>query len=318
MPKIAIRSLLGLLVLVTFAVPARADLVEVVMRDGAVFDGVLVREDRNEVVIRLAHGTVGVSRSDIESVNRLGPAPAPKPSENRLPGWEVVFDRVLRHPEARSIRQIPATVINEGVLRHVPYMSHRFGSVELNLFGDPEAPACVEVGIFKGRPMTDEAKRACVRLMCEILAHEEDRRVVASLNLTGPDLQRARGFAFEITPPDAEDAYGGWWISVYDEAALEVARANADELRAVTTSNRGSSAGERDHLDWRADDYAHARPRRAPRPSVPQRAETPPAPSTESSAVDSGSGGGSVYVRGYYRKDGTYVRPHTRRAPRRR
>lgn len=28
--------------------------------------------------------------------------------------------------------------------------------------------------------------------------------------------------------------------------------------------------------------------------------------------------GGPVYVKGYYRKDGTYVRPHTRRAPRRR
>lgn len=30
------------------------------------------------------------------------------------------------------------------------------------------------------------------------------------------------------------------------------------------------------------------------------------------------SSGGSVTVRGYYRKDGTYVRPHTRSAPRRR
>ena len=32
----------------------------------------------------------------------------------------------------------------------------------------------------------------------------------------------------------------------------------------------------------------------------------------------SGTGGGSVYVRGYYRKDGTYVRPHTRSRPTRR
>ncbi|MDV3835250.1 hypothetical protein CMU13_18180 [Elizabethkingia anophelis] len=29
------------------------------------------------------------------------------------------------------------------------------------------------------------------------------------------------------------------------------------------------------------------------------------------------STGGSVHVRGYYRKDGTYVSPHTRRSPRR-
>lgn len=31
----------------------------------------------------------------------------------------------------------------------------------------------------------------------------------------------------------------------------------------------------------------------------------------------SSSSGGSVYVKGYYRKDGTYVRPHTRSAPKR-
>jgi hypothetical protein len=31
-----------------------------------------------------------------------------------------------------------------------------------------------------------------------------------------------------------------------------------------------------------------------------------------------GSTGGTAHVRGYYRKDGTYVRPHTRSAPRRR
>lgn len=45
--------------------------------------------------------------------------------------------------------------------------------------------------------------------------------------------------------------------------------------------------------------------------------------STEEGAASSASStpsssGGTVHVKGYYRKDGTYVRPHTRRAPRRR
>jgi endonuclease YncB( thermonuclease family) len=38
---------------------------------------------------------------------------------------------------------------------------------------------------------------------------------------------------------------------------------------------------------------------------------------TTPSYTPSYSGGGAVQVRGYYRKDGTYVRPHTRRSPRR-
>lgn len=33
-------------------------------------------------------------------------------------------------------------------------------------------------------------------------------------------------------------------------------------------------------------------------------------------AADSTSSGGTVQVKGYYRKDGTYVRPHTRKKPR--
>jgi hypothetical protein len=37
-----------------------------------------------------------------------------------------------------------------------------------------------------------------------------------------------------------------------------------------------------------------------------------------SSKSYSGSSGGSVNVKGYYRKNGTYVRPHTRSAPKRR
>ena len=39
-------------------------------------------------------------------------------------------------------------------------------------------------------------------------------------------------------------------------------------------------------------------------------------PSSRSQSLGTASGG-TVHVRGYYRKDGTYVRPHTRSAPRR-
>lgn len=41
-------------------------------------------------------------------------------------------------------------------------------------------------------------------------------------------------------------------------------------------------------------------------------------PTRKGSSAYIPSTGGSVHVRGYYRKNGTYVRPHTRRAPRRR
>lgn len=48
---------------------------------------------------------------------------------------------------------------------------------------------------------------------------------------------------------------------------------------------------------------------------LPNKEITTPARSSPSS---SGSSGGSVHVNGYYRKNGTYVRPYTRSAPSRR
>ncbi|WP_426278598.1 hypothetical protein ACN9MN_04640 [Chryseobacterium sp. S-02] len=45
---------------------------------------------------------------------------------------------------------------------------------------------------------------------------------------------------------------------------------------------------------------------------------TSPTVSSGSSYHSGSSSGGSVSVKGYTRKDGTYVRPHTRSAPRRR
>jgi hypothetical protein len=57
----------------------------------------------------------------------------------------------------------------------------------------------------------------------------------------------------------------------------------------------------------------------APPPSAVGAAATAPAysgPSTSMGSAGSYSSDGRVHVRGYYRKDGTYVRPHTRSYPR--
>jgi hypothetical protein len=84
--------------------------------------------------------------------------------------------------------------------------------------------------------------------------------------------------------------------------------------------------------DWDRADLSRsaefASPAPAPVRNTPVESNLPKTPdisltswtSNESSSVsrstDAG-GGGTVYVRGYYRKDGAYVRSHTRSAPRR-
>ena len=76
------------------------------------------------------------------------------------------------------------------------------------------------------------------------------------------------GLTFEITPPTAEDAYGGWWVSVYDEKALDRSRASEDEMARITTTRTavkeskpaaGAMEVEGSKGKWAADDLANAR-----------------------------------------------------------
>lgn len=52
--------------------------------------------------------------------------------------------------------------------------------------------------------------------------------------------------------------------------------------------------------------------------NLPEGAITNPSRLNQRVGMRTHTTGGSVGVKGYRRKDGTYVRPHTRRAPRRR
>lgn len=190
-------------------------------------------------------------------------APAPGP---RLPAASTAVDRLKIN---KDIQQIPATVVDKGPLRHVPYLSYRMGDVEFNVYGDPDAPVCLEIGLFGA---ADPQRRAALRAaLASTLPDPEDGRALQALDLAKGKATRS-GLTFEITPETAPDAYGGWWASVYDARLLDGSRASAAEL--------GSVAG--------------------PRPAGDEAAKSRP--------------GGTVYVKGYYRKDGTYVPGYEKKA----
>jgi len=119
-----------------------------------------------------------------------------------------------------------------------------------------------------------------------LLPDAGDRCFLKSLN-RNKDLQKRGGLTFEVTPETAEDAYGGWWVSVYDIAALDKSRASSTELANITV------------------------PKQAPDTS-PGGSETSWSPAQQALARP---GGKSVYVHDYVRKDGSYVHAHTRAAP---
>jgi hypothetical protein len=160
-------------------------------------------------------------------------APATEHAKRRLPALDRCVAAMIGSAWASEVRQIPATVIDKGILRNVPYASYRSGDYEMNVYGDPEAPVCVEIGIYGDLLTSEEAKANCREFLKSVLPARDDGELLECLELAAARKVRA-GLTFEITPETAEDAYGGWWVSVYDEKALDASRASAAELGAIS------------------------------------------------------------------------------------
>ena len=156
----------------------------------------------------------------------------------------------------------------------------------------------MEIGIVELAPKSAGAKEECLRLVGEMLQDMEDQAVVRSLDREEDRKERA-GIIFEVTPAHAKGSFGAWWISVYDVAQLAASRVPPKELDQITT-REGVAPLEDDPGEWALRSFKEARS----------------APRSSTSASNSG-GSKTVYVRGYYRKNGTYVRPHRRSRPRR-
>lgn len=240
-----------------------------------------------------------------------------EPAADSLPGVGRVLEALREQRWAYNARQIPATVIETGVLKHVPYHSFQCGrDYELNIYGDPESPAAVEVG-FYGKVLDDPAARSyCRDFLLGLVRHGAFLSLWDGIDLQGGS--KAVGeWTLEVTPSTAADAYGGWWIGVFSEARLGKVRASAEEMASLTVGRSKPKLANLPQLSWDPEEIALVR-RAAyvPQPKVVspleqlRQSRAVAAPSYPSSGS---GGGGTVYVRGYTRKDGTYVRGYSRR-----
>lgn len=247
---------------------------------------------------------------DREVPASIDPAPVREeaPPAPRLAGYDTCVTIARGQAWGTDIRQIPATVIDRGVMRHVPYLSYKAGDHEVNVYGDPEAPAGVEVGMYGRLVGNDEARQECIDYLAGVLGLAKDRATLRELTLD-KDVRDLDGLTFEITPATAEDAYGGWWASVYDETALDAARASDAEVETLAEKK------ETIRVVTNAD---LLKPRTAERGEVPawMKANEGQSYNPAWSANDlpaARNTGDRVWVKGYHRKNGTYVRGYSRR-----
>lgn len=231
-------------------------------------------------------------------------------------------------PWGAELKQIPATVIDKGVLRHVPYVSYKAGEHEVNIYGDPASPAGLEVGLYGRLTGSEEERQACFDFIAGILGQTEDRDALRQLN-PDEDSRTRDGLTFEVTPPTAADAYGGWWVSVYNEVALERARATDSEIATLsmeaTQLAELLASGSKEPLatpqaskvftnadvayfgGFSRSDVEASRPSSS---SAGKRVYV-----ASYSRSDDGYRPKEIRVSGYTKKDGTVVESYTRAAP---
>jgi hypothetical protein len=209
----------------------------VILEKGGVLTGKVLKQDDDGVLIQMESGTHRYPRSWIKEVKKE-PAAAPHVSNNgqRIPDWAQIVTLLANTQWSDGLKQIPATMIETGIWKNVPYISFQcqFGGYELNIFGDLGKPAAVQIGAMSFLKDSDEARSNCVSLICSVLANADDRKMVRALSWQQKVVQRNKGMTFETVTPSEWGAYGGWWVSVYSEDALAAARASDEELLTFT------------------------------------------------------------------------------------
>lgn len=256
------------------------------LKNGEKIEGTVLQNGDGGSTMQLTYGTVTVTTGDIASVESSEPAPQPAAGTGRLSKWDRCLHTLVSSGlPLPQISPIAATVIDKGVFRNVPYLSHRFGSLEFNIYGDPDEPAGLEIGVYDRAP-SSETRRLCVRSIAMLLNDAADREALQAMNLERSSLKRG-SLTFEITPSSADDAYGGWWISIYDDRRIDQQRASDRELLQITVDRArgGSTPVSSDMLRWKEQELKLARP------------------------VLAGHAQGRVYLRGIHRKNGVYVAP---------
>jgi hypothetical protein len=209
----------------------------IVLRDGTEVKGIIVRSVRGNVTIQTP---TGEETYDRERVSRVHDVPGESgyileiERKGDLPPWRTLVNDLRHSDGVTSLEQIPATVVDSGEFKNVPYLSFRVnGSIELNIFGDPEDPAGIELGIYGAKRGSSKLRRLCREFLVSYLNARTEIQAVYQLNENG-GVRDAGDMTIEYTPPDAPDAYGAWWISAYNKKHLAEVRLDDTEYAKLT------------------------------------------------------------------------------------
>ena len=202
--------------------------------DGKVVHGLIIKNSSDSVLIQQENGELDIPKSKIVRIIDNADRNVLYTGMNRkgqLPSWRVIANDLRTHDAVKSLVEIPATVIDVADFRNVPYKSFRVNEdIELNIYGDPENPAGVELGIYGPRSADKKLRKLLRAYLAGFLTTREEIAALYSLGLSKGKTQ-VGNIIIEITPAHAFDAYGAWWVSLYNPTALAKVRLSDSEYK---------------------------------------------------------------------------------------
>ncbi len=209
----------------------------IVLKDGRTVKGLIVKNSVLAVTLQESDAERTYPKSEISRIldnADTGLELTKMHRRGHLPSWRTIVNDLRTHDSIRSLVQIPAVRVDTGSFRNVPYRSFRLNrDIEFNLYGNPEDPAGMELGIFGMRAGDDKLRRKLRAYFAGFLTGRDEIRALYEVDLEGGSA-KAGDFIVEITPKDAPDAFGAWWISLYKQSEIDAARLSDAAYAKVT------------------------------------------------------------------------------------
>lgn len=194
------------------------------MNDGTSKRGLIIRNDPTEVILQQRMGEVTIPKAYIRRIddeaNDVYFAEMVKPG--KLPPWRMIVMDLRSDDSIRSFRQIPATTVEKGEFARIPYLSFRINRrVEMNVYGNPEDPVAIEFGIYERKASEiTKFKKITRTYLAGLLDNRHEIAALYSLDDKGGK-KTVGNLTFQVTPPEAPDSDGAWWISIYEHKRLD-------------------------------------------------------------------------------------------------
>jgi hypothetical protein len=198
-----------------------------VLKNGKTVHGLILRNTKDYVLLQEQFQEVKYPKSAIVRIidnTNTGAIFTGVMRKGDLPPWRVIASDLRSNDAVRSLVEVPATVISKGEFRNVPYKSFRVNeAIELNIYGDPEEPAGLEVGVYGFRAKFEKLRRLLRSYMAGYLTTRDEVAKLYSIGLEG-GTATAGDLTIVVTPPSAPESYNAWWLTVYNKKKLDRAR----------------------------------------------------------------------------------------------